>query len=165
VSKYLSSIWVQPETPLLWQEATHVYTDAPNVVQEVPDDLQETSDDPQEDVNNRQGDSQVCQVDRKMAEFSWRDLPFDKEANANLLDQLCRRGSEKDRRSQARRTFSKSCSSTWLPRATSSSTGSTRGFQSSAGWRARPTFRHVTSRRPVTSQATAPRRSRPRRRT
>jgi hypothetical protein len=96
VLKYLSSIWVQPETPLLWQEAPHVHADAPDVTQEVPNDLQETSDDPQEDVNNRQGDSQVRQVDIKMAEYSWRDLPFDEEAIAHLLDHFCRRGSEKD---------------------------------------------------------------------
>jgi hypothetical protein len=32
-----------------------------------------------------------------MAEYSWRDLPFDKEANAHLLEHFCRRGtSEKD---------------------------------------------------------------------
>jgi hypothetical protein len=89
LSKYLSSIWVQPETPLLHQEA-------PDVTQEAPDDLQETPNIPQEDVNDRQGDSQVRQVDIKMAKYSRRDLPFDKEANAQLLDHFCRRSSEKD---------------------------------------------------------------------
>jgi hypothetical protein len=83
VSKYLSSIWVQPETPLLRQEA-------PDVRQEAPDDLQETTDVPQEDVNDRQGDSQVRQVDIKMAKYSWRDLLFDEE------DHFCRRSLEKD---------------------------------------------------------------------
>jgi hypothetical protein len=97
VSKYLSSIWVQPETPLLRQEAPHVPADAPDVTPEVPDNLQETSVDPQEDVNNWQGKSQVQQVDLKMTEHSWRDLPFDEEANAHLLEHFCRRGtSEKD---------------------------------------------------------------------
>jgi hypothetical protein len=95
VSKYLSSIWVQPETPLLWQEAPDVTQETPDDLQEIPDNLQETPDVPQEDVNDRQGDNQVRQVDIKMGKYSWRDLPFDKEANAQLLDHLCRRSSEK----------------------------------------------------------------------
>jgi hypothetical protein len=97
VLKYLSAIWVQPETPLLRQEAPHVPADAPDVAQEVPDDLQETSDNLQEVVNNLQGNSQVRQVDLKMTEYSWRDLPFEEEANAYLLEHFCRRGTlEKD---------------------------------------------------------------------
>jgi hypothetical protein len=98
VSKYLPSVWVQPETPLLRQEAPNFPANAPDVAQEVPGDLQETSDNPQEDVNDRQGDSQVRLVDIKMAEYLWRDLPFDEEANAHLLDHFCRRGLEKDPR-------------------------------------------------------------------
>jgi hypothetical protein len=96
VSKYLPFIWVQPETPLLRQEAPKVCAEAPDVMQEVSDDLQEISDVPQEDVNDRQGDSQVRQVDIKMTKYSWRDLPFDEEANAQLLDHFCRRSLEKD---------------------------------------------------------------------
>jgi hypothetical protein len=79
------------------QEAPHVPADAPDVSQEVPEDLQETSDNPQEEVNNRQGNSQVWQVDLKMAEYSWRDFPFDAETNSHLLEHFCRRGTlEKD---------------------------------------------------------------------
>jgi hypothetical protein len=97
VSKYNSAIWVLPERPILRQEAPDDPTDAPNVPQEVPDDLQETPDNPQEDVNNLQGNSQVRQVDLKITEYSWRDLSFDEEANAHLLEHFCRRGtSEKD---------------------------------------------------------------------
>jgi hypothetical protein len=88
--EYLSSIWVQPETPILWQEAPHDPADAPDNLQEAPDDLQE-------DVNDTQGTSQVLQVDYKITKYLWRDLSFDEEANTQLLEHFCRRGtSEKD---------------------------------------------------------------------
>jgi hypothetical protein len=95
VSKYLPSIWVQSETPPLRQESPDVTQEAPDDLQETPDDLQETPDVTQEDINNRQGDSQVRQVDI-MAKYSWRDLPSDEEATAQLLDHFCRRSSERD---------------------------------------------------------------------
>jgi hypothetical protein len=92
-----SAIWVQPETPILRQEVPHDPADAPDELQEMPDDLQETPDDLQEYVDNPQDTSQVRQVDYKMTKYSWRDLSFDKEANTQLLEHFCRRGtSEKD---------------------------------------------------------------------
>jgi hypothetical protein len=66
---YLYSIIFQPETPILRQEA-------PKNLQDTHDDLQGTRNDTQ---------------DNKMT-FSWRDLSYDEDANAHLIDHFCRRG-------------------------------------------------------------------------
>jgi hypothetical protein len=95
--EYLSAIWVQPETPILRQEVPHDPADAPDNLQETPDDLQETPDDSQEYVDDPQDTSQVWQVDKKMTKYLWRDLSFNEEANTQLLEHFCRRGTlEKD---------------------------------------------------------------------
>jgi hypothetical protein len=71
---YLSSIIFQPETPILLQEA-------PENLQDKHDDLQGTRDNTQ---------------DKEMT-FLWRDLSYDEDANAHLIDHFCRRGtSDKD---------------------------------------------------------------------
>jgi hypothetical protein len=83
---YLSSIWVQPETPILRQEN-------PNVPSKAPDDWQETPEDRQETPDDRQETSQVLQeLDLKMSEYSWRDLSTDEEADEHLTDHFCKRG-------------------------------------------------------------------------
>jgi hypothetical protein len=72
--EYLSSIIFQPETPILRQEA-------PKNLEDTHDDLQGTRDDMQDNVMT----------------LSWRDLSYDKDADAHLLDHFCRRGtSDKD---------------------------------------------------------------------
>jgi hypothetical protein len=70
--EYLSAIWVQPETPTLRQEVPSAHTDAPDDLQETPNNLQETHGD---------------------MTFSWRDLPFDEEADAHVEAHFCGRGS------------------------------------------------------------------------
>jgi hypothetical protein len=166
VSKYLSSIWVQPKTPLLRQEAPHIPSDAPDVAQEVPDNLQDTSDDPQKDVNDRQGDCQVRQVDIKMAKYSCRDLPFDKEANAHLLDHFCRRCSEKDPTKPGKMALFQLLLKYMVASGDLIIDRFEEGVPilSREEGNAQVMSHHVMSRRPVTLQAPAPRCSRPRRR-
>jgi hypothetical protein len=77
--EYFSAIWVQPETPILRQEV-------PSAPREAPDDLQETPNNLQETPNNLQ------ETHGDMT-FSWRDLPFDKEADAHVEAHFCGRGS------------------------------------------------------------------------
>jgi hypothetical protein len=95
--EYLSAIWVQPETPILRQEVPHIPAGAPDNLQDTLNNLQETLDDSQEYINDPQDSSQVRQINNKMTKYLWRDLSFDKEANTQILEHFCRRGtSEKD---------------------------------------------------------------------
>jgi hypothetical protein len=67
-------------------------TDAPDDLQETPNNLQETHDDTQDN----------SQVGNEMT-FLWRDLSYDEDGNAHLIDHFCRRGtSDKDPTKPAR---------------------------------------------------------------
>jgi hypothetical protein len=89
IARIFSSIFASGKAP-------HVPADAPEVHSDAPDDLQETSDDSKEYIDEPQDTCQVRQVN-KMTEYSWRNLSFDEEANTQLLEHFCERGtSEKD---------------------------------------------------------------------
>jgi hypothetical protein len=89
IARIFSSIFASGEAP-------HVPADAHKVHSDALDDLQETSDDSQENADDPQDTFKVRQVN-KMTEYSWRNLSFDEEANTQLLEHFCKRGtSEKD---------------------------------------------------------------------
>jgi hypothetical protein len=76
--EYFSAIWVQPETPILRQEVPSIPTEAPDILQEMPNNLQETPN-----------------IMQETQEYSWRDLQFDEEADAQVETHFCGK-SDKD---------------------------------------------------------------------
>jgi hypothetical protein len=76
--EYFSAIWVQPETPILRQEVPSIPTEAPDIPQEMPNNLQETPN-----------------IMQETQEYSWRDLQFDEEADAQVETHFCSK-SDKD---------------------------------------------------------------------
>jgi hypothetical protein len=72
--EYFSAIWVQRETPILRQEVPSTPTEAPDILQEMPNNLQETPNIMQETQDTT---------------FSWRDLQFNEEADAQVETHFC----------------------------------------------------------------------------